>query len=157
MMLLQRVKDHLTKTLTLNMRSHLLNCWPGLSQRLSKHVGYYNCAWLPSHPEVEGKNLLLKKPWTSDTGPRGHSMGADPNASSLRSSFHGTRRHHTEENQPRSPQQGPKCHNNSQCTVMACLDLWYPRVFFLDLRVTQQERNHASYWKPSWLSRLVKS
>lgn len=149
----QRVKDHLTKTLTLNMRSHILNCWSGLSQRLSKHIGYYDCAWLPSHPEVEGKNPLLKKPWTSDTGPRGHSMWADPNASSLRSSFYGTRRHHTEGNQPTSQQQGPECHNNSQYTVMACLALRYPRALFLDLRVTQQGINYALYWKPvkSWI------
>lgn len=45
----------------------------------------------PPPQEVEVKSLLLKRPCTSDTGSRGPSVESVLKASSLRTSFYGTR------------------------------------------------------------------
>lgn len=61
------------------------SCWSGLFKRILKH---YRLLLLPL---VESKSLLLKIPWTSDTGP-GDNWARTNLKGSLSTNFQGSRR-----------------------------------------------------------------
>lgn len=119
--------------------------------------------WFSSCPlEVKGKCLLLKPQCTSDqllntinhwlnTRPRGSWAGANLDACSLRTGFHGTRRcpesFHLREAIHSLIQLWCLCYNDKQgkkSLTVALRSCHYP---------VQQGENHGWHWKPSQLPR----
>lgn len=79
------------KTPTPGISSHLSL---GLSNKLSNHYMLFIHVSLMWPSEVENKSILQKTPDSSDTRPKGTQAEADFKASSLRSTFYNTQKHH---------------------------------------------------------------
>lgn len=62
-----------------------LSWWSGLSLGFIAYSAFCCCPWLPLYVEV--KFLLLKTPYSSDTGAKDHWAGTDLNVSFQRISF----------------------------------------------------------------------
>lgn len=118
------------------MRTLLLCCWSGLSKRLPN-----------IQPLVVSQRWTVNPycwiPYISETGPRGLWAIIDLNVPSLRTSIHGTRRHHKsfQRRQPivlpsydaHEPQQWPAQHLNLKSAVVACITWQQPTALSLDL------------------------
>lgn len=134
------------------MRNPVSSCWSGEVQETPKAI----IVALGYTPEVEGKPLLLKIPCTSEAGPRGSKP--DVKASSSRTVFPRTRwcyaRYQEREATNSSTQlwslwitagmtRQPRRWNSGIHILSVASAVW------LDLPSSQQNGNHAPYWKPN--------